>query len=399
MHDCPILSLYPASNHWVPEAPAHFGRIERKGMAWATDVFVIGGGPAGLATGIAARGKGFRVMVADGAVPPIDKACGEGLLPDTLESLRGLGVSIGVEEGHALRGVRFVGAEHEATAMFPGASGIGLRRPVLHQRLIDRAAEVGVELLWKTPVTGISEDGVAAGGEVIRARWIVGADGIRSRVRKWSGMESGGLGTRRFAHRQHYRIAPWTDCVEVHWGERAQAYVTPVSGEEVGVVIVSRHAGLRGVTLGQEFPRLARQLGAAEVVTEERGAITATRALKKVYRGHVALVGDASGSVDAITGEGLHLGFRQAHALADALMTGNLREYERAHRRLGRRPAIMGRLMLLLDGRTALRERAIRVLAADEKLFERLLAAHAGGGSGAELASAGAMLGWRFVGA
>ena len=47
----------------------------------ATDVFVIGGGPAGLAAAIAARGRGFRVLVADGAQPPIDKACGEGLLP------------------------------------------------------------------------------------------------------------------------------------------------------------------------------------------------------------------------------------------------------------------------------------------------------------------------------
>jgi flavin-dependent dehydrogenase len=54
-------------------------------------VFVIGGGPAGLAAAIAARQRGFAVAVADGLEPPVDKACGEGLMPDTLRVLRELG--------------------------------------------------------------------------------------------------------------------------------------------------------------------------------------------------------------------------------------------------------------------------------------------------------------------
>ena len=83
----------------------------------------------------------------------------------------------------------------------------------------------------------------------------------------------------------------------------------------------------------------------------ERGAITMMQKLRHVQRGNVALVGDASGSVDAITGEGLSLGFRQAMALADALERGDLSGYEAEHRRLARRPALMGRLMLALDGR------------------------------------------------
>ena len=52
-----------------------------------TDVFVIGGGPAGLAAAIAARQQGLRVLVADGAKPPIDKACGEVLMPDAITAL------------------------------------------------------------------------------------------------------------------------------------------------------------------------------------------------------------------------------------------------------------------------------------------------------------------------
>jgi len=69
-----------------------------------TDVLVIGGGPAGLAGAIAARQKGFEVTVADGAKPPIDKACGEGLMPSTMAALRELGVTIGPGDGQVFRG-------------------------------------------------------------------------------------------------------------------------------------------------------------------------------------------------------------------------------------------------------------------------------------------------------
>jgi flavin-dependent dehydrogenase len=89
------------------------------GMIEQTDVFVIGGGPAGLAAAIASRKKGFRVVVADGARWPIEKACGEGLMPETLAALRELGVSIRPTDGHVLRGVKFVGKQSEVEARFP----------------------------------------------------------------------------------------------------------------------------------------------------------------------------------------------------------------------------------------------------------------------------------------
>ena len=63
-------------------------------MSNCMDVFVIGGGPAGLAAAIAARQRGFSVLVADGAEPPIEKACGEGLMPDAVKILDKLGVDL-----------------------------------------------------------------------------------------------------------------------------------------------------------------------------------------------------------------------------------------------------------------------------------------------------------------
>ena len=373
------------------------------GMIEQTDVFVIGGGPAGLAAAIASRKKGFRVVVADGARWPIEKACGEGLMPETLAALRELGVSIRPTDGHVLRGVKFVGKQSEVEARFPAELAVGLRRVTLHARMVEAAMNCGVEMLWDTPVTAISTDGVALasepGGRFVRARWIIGADGIGSRVRMWSKLEASKQRDRRFAIRRHYRMAPWSEFVEVHWGERAQAYVTPVGANETSVVTISREGGAKTVSLEADFPDLAERLRGVEITSRERGAITMTQRLRRVQRGNVALVGDASGSVDAITGEGLALGFRQAMALADALERGDLSTYEAAHRRLARRPALMGRLMLALDGRPRLRERTIRALAADARVFARLLAVHIGAKSEAHLAATGAMLGWRLVGA
>jgi menaquinone-9 beta-reductase len=366
-------------------------------MARTTDVLVIGGGPAGLAAAIAARKKGFQVTVADGAKPPIDKACGEGLLPGTLAALRELGVTLHTGEGQVFRGIRFVDTATTAEASFSGERGIGVRRTLLHQKMVERARECGVELLWNTPVTGLSHDGAFLAGRVIPAKWIIGADGIHSRVRRWCGLDASLRGDVRFAQRRHYRVKSWTDCVEVHWGRKMQAYVTPIGNDETCVALISRDPRMRLVGAWREFPRLADSLTKAEVSSVERGAVTAMCELARVYRGNVALLGDASGSVDAITGEGLGLSFRQALALADALEKGRLENYQAAHRRLARRTHVMARLLLLLDRCTPLRRRVLRGLAGDPDLFARMLTAHVKETSPAFLAETSARFGWRLL--
>ena len=116
-----------------------------------------------------------------------------------------------------------------------------------------------------------------------------------------------------------------------------------------------------------------------------------------VANGNVALLGDSSGGVDAITGEGLRLCFPQALALADAMEAGDLQLYERAHRKLARRPTRIGQLILRLAGNDLLRERAIRSMAAQPELFGKLLAIHVGHSTPGEVVSAGLLLGWRFL--
>jgi len=159
-------------------------------MVLETEILVIGGGPAGLAAAIAARKKGFEVMVADGARPPIDKACGEGLMPNTLAALRELGIEIHPWEGKIFRGVRFLEGSTNAEANFHEACGVGLSRTALHDKMVKRAQACGVSLQWNTTVSGLTEKGAVLDGREVRAEWIIGADGIHSRVRNWIGLDS-----------------------------------------------------------------------------------------------------------------------------------------------------------------------------------------------------------------
>jgi flavin-dependent dehydrogenase len=147
---------------------------------------------------------------------------------------------------------------------------------------------------------------------------------------------------------------------------------------EACVALITRDRYQRMDAAMSHFPELARRLDGAEIATEERGAVTATRRLKQIYRGSTVLIGDSSGSVDAITGEGMSLAFRQAIVLADALASGDLQQYQAAHRRMARRPALMAQLMLLLDRLPYLRPHVLRLFDAQPVIFERLLAVHAG---------------------
>jgi flavin-dependent dehydrogenase len=364
----------------------------------STDVFVIGGGPAGLAMAIAARQRGLRVVVADGMQPPIDKTCGEGLMPDGLAALDRLGLQLPLAEASPFRGIRFLSHARSVEAFFPGEeSGIAVRRTVLHRVMAERAQQVGAELLWGRAVMGITPDGVQVGSDFVRARWIVGADGSNSRVQHWAGLEHCYRPRLRYAFRRHYRVAPWTDYMEVHWGERCQGYTAAVNHDEVCVAITSHHPRLRLQEALKELPWLSARLRNAKAITTERGATTGNRRLKRVWRRNVALVGDASGTVDAITGEGMGLAFRQAVALAECIETGNLVAYQKIHDRLALRPRLMGRLMLTLDGRPRLQHRTLQVFQKHPEVFRRLLALHVGALPAQKLVWDGLTLGWGLI--
>ena len=327
-------------------------------------------------------------------------------MPDSLADLARLGVEVEAADGAEFRGIRFVnhgirragyrGAETVATACFPAlangdlagrrAYGVGVRRQALHRRLVEAAVAAGVQLRWGCGVQlkGTLEDGkISMAGEMARAGLVVGADGLSSGVRRWAGLERGREVSRRYGFRRHFRVAPWSEFVEVHWGVSGQAYVTPTGANEICVAGVVRDPHCRLGQLLQEMPGLRERLGNGSGVDSERGCLTTTRRLRRVVSevdsgALVALVGDASGSADAITGEGLGVAFRQALLLAQCVEAGDLRRYERMHPATLKLPQTMARVMLGMDRFAGLRDRAIGMLAGRPELFARLLGVHLG---------------------
>jgi len=358
------------------------GMARQGSEARPVDVVIVGGGPAGLATALGLRRTGLGVTVLERSHPPKDKACGEGLMPDGLVRLQELGVRLDPEECYPFRGIRYLDGDLVAEGRFPKLPGAGIRRVRLHAALVRAAEEAGIDVRWGTKVEALEWErpGHAAGlrtSETFHpARWIVGADGLHSRLRRWAQLETPFHGARRFGVRRHFEIAPWADLVEVYWAEGCEAYVTPVAPREVGVAILWSGRKARFDDLIVSFPRLEERLQGATELSRDRGAGPLRQRVRKAVRGNVALVGDAAGYVDAITGEGLSIAFHQADALAKALSGGDLAPYAREVRRIAAVPEALTHLLLWVERRPALRRRMIAALAREPKVFSRILAVH-----------------------
>jgi flavin-dependent dehydrogenase len=319
-----------------------------------TDLLVVGGGPAGLATAIRAAQAGLETTVVDRRAGVVDKACGEGLMPSAVAALRALGVDV---PGRAFHGIRYVDGDHAAEGRFRAGPGRGVRRVDLHRALRERAAEVGVRRLTAAVGHVRQRDGwVEAAGE--RARWLVGADGLHSAVRRDLGLELPARHPPRYGLRRHFSVEPWADLVEVHWSAHAEAYVTPVGDGCVGVaVLFSGRASYP--ELLRRFPDLASRLDRAVAATPVRGAGPFEQRVRRRVAGRVLLVGDAAGYVDALTGEGINLSLAAAEALVAALVSGQPLAYEAAWRRLSRRYRTLTSALLWARRRTWLRPRIV----------------------------------------
>jgi flavin-dependent dehydrogenase len=347
-------------------------------MNASKNVVVIGAGPAGIAAAIAANQRGFRSVVLDARVPPIDKACGEGILPHGVEALSKLGIHLDSSIALPFFGIRFQDEESSACADFTGAPGYTLRRTRLHQLLVERAIEAGVEFQWGARVIHVDSRCFATAEKQIPYDWLIGADGQNSAVREWAGLRSKAVRGKRFGYRRHFQVRPWSDAVEVYWTECCQMFVTPTAEEEVGVAVFSRDPQLRVGDALPRFPALAEKLQGALPVSKELGDTTSFTRLPEVTLGCIALAGDASGTVDALTGHGLSLAFQQALALAEALDREDPSLYEAAHRKIAAMPVAMTRLMLLMEESDAVRQRALRLFEKSPGMFARLLSIHSG---------------------
>ncbi len=337
------------------------------------NLLIVGGGPAGLATAIFAASEGMSATVLERRRFPIDKPCGEGLMPGGVRLLEAMGARI--EKSRPFEGIRYVDGSRVAEARFRDGHGLGVRRTELSRALLYRARELGVEVLEETRVEAVIQwrDGatVAFADGSLDARWVVVADGLGSLV---PGAPRGGrVRLSRYGFRRHYRLAPWSNFVEVHWGEGAEAYVTPVGEEEVGVAILWHERAPSWEAMLSRFGQLEARLRGASAISSIQGAGPFRRRPRRVTAGRVALVGDASGYVDAITGEGVAIAFECARTLVRSLKEGGLASYAAAHRRAMRRYRGTTEVVLALAAFPWLRRGVVSALAGRSGLFEHLL--------------------------
>jgi flavin-dependent dehydrogenase len=318
------------------------------------DVVICGGGPAGASLGLRLARAGARVAIVEARRFPRFKACGEFMGQESVPILRELGVeeevvALGAREvrgmvlhGHGRRAAgRFVEVGRARSAC---GHGWAVRREVLDDVLLRAAKREGVEVLEATRAVsllrrgGIVEGVVARAhdrgetrrGEVrLRARWTIGADGVRSRIAGELGVRREVPWLRKLGLVTRYDGVDWGDQAEVWYLDGGYFACARVDGGLVSVNLVVELARFEGEGLrSEEFfeahlarvPELAARLARGERVEPIRGTgPLAARTSEQVFDG-AALVGDACGFVDPMTGEGLYFALRGAEALADGLI-------------------------------------------------------------------------------
>lgn len=398
------------------------------------DAVIVGGGPAGLAAGIALARSGIRALLVERRKLPHAKVCGEGLMPVGLRALERLGVDLAANSGgQAFRGIRYSDASggKSAQAYFAEGPGLGLPRRELAAQLFETARSYVNDIQTETETGGALEirdetlcdrvrredDGfwtVRAGESVVRARLLIGADGVHSSVRRAVSLERDLKrgDPRRWGARWHFPIAPWTEgFVEVRLMgllPGVECYITPVGERETGVAFLWDRARFRpdgGETLLASllaaFPEVRQKIAGLAPLPDGGAIGPLMHRARSVVAPGVVLLGDAAGYLDAATGEGLSLAFEEVLALearvAPVLRAARksqdaqnekakdeqelaraLRSYRRDYRRITANYFITTRLVLWLGRRPAWMRRVVAGLRASPRFFQHVLSVNMG---------------------
>jgi geranylgeranyl reductase family protein len=323
------------------------------------DVLVVGAGPAGSALAAALAGGGDDVLLVESRRHPRPKACAEYASPRIAEELRRLGLDDRSWQGDALAlaGMRVIHGPEAVDIRYHDGIGPrmawGLERTAFDAALAAHAVSRGARLMERTVFEDLSwRNGRVAGATLrtadgrrsVRCRWLVGADGARSRVAQRLGVERWVTAPRRLGMVAHYEAIPeLAGSGEMHVGPGWYVGLAPLAGGRLNVGMAlpmnghaPRAAEDRFQAAIDGIPAVAARLEGRSRLTPIRGASPiGHRVARAAGRGWL-LIGDAAGFIDPFTGEGIYRALRSARAAAESLEElddGAMARYLTARRR------------------------------------------------------------------
>ena len=275
------------------------------------DVVVVGGGPAGAACAAAARRADptARVLVLDRAAFPRDKVCGDGIAPEALDVLTGLGLEAeALTAGYAvvprLRLRSPGGARVERTMHRPARV---VPRAVFDDRLLAAALATGAELRrHQVRRLTVHPEHVAV-DDVLTAGVVVGADGAESVVRRALGVPPNPPDRLAIALRGYAREPAGLEGVQViltteqRWPAYAWSFPLGDGRANVGYgELVSGGVNRQGLLDG-----LSRLLPGVEAEELKAHRLPLSTGRPRQPDGRVLLAGDAASLINPLTGEGI----------------------------------------------------------------------------------------------
>ena len=303
------------------------------------DLVVVGAGPAGSAAAIAAQRAGLRTLLLDAQGPRRDKTCGDGLTPRAVDTLHRLGLDV---PAYRNRGLKLHGFGGDVVAPWPRGEGSASPRATFDAMLVDAASRAGADVRQNTAATGVQFDGSAISavettGGVVRTRWVVVADGVRSPFgkllgRQWHRGQVYGIAARSYCA-SPFADEPWMHShVELRDadGEIQPGYgwIFPLGDGHVnlGCGALSTDARPAKVNTKKLLSLYASQQHDEWQLGPEKAVASALLpmggAVSNVAGPNWALVGDAAACVNPLNGEGIDYGLETAVAAVELIADG-----------------------------------------------------------------------------
>lgn len=296
-------------------------------MTKQVSIAIIGGGPVGLYLANKLSEQNILITIFEKKTWPVDKVCGQGVMPSGVERLQEIGVKLTSENSYPFAGIRYIDDKISLRGDL-AKKALGIERSVLSTELLKiLTTRAHISMLENVSVTDIvqipnQQIEIRTSEDVYHFDYAFCCDGMHSPTRDQLGLTKTRSGIARLGARIHYDISPWDDTVQVYWSQGLEAYVTPVSSTKIEVAYLWYEDAIEKGALLEErllkhFPDLESKLDPAKKLSDFKAYGPFKKYSAKVNKGNVYFIGDAFHFKDGITGEGVSLGFKASDIIAE----------------------------------------------------------------------------------